>query len=132
MSVSCFLRGKDSLACGPSHRRENLCRLLDCKDDIRTHLATYHLSRESVNEYELILARRGFFMSQQQMEELWICPKHRHELDKFWRESNVDDCTSGCTNKEFKNPNPKYLRLFLVFSGAPTVCCRYRRTFSSR
>ena len=62
----------------------------ECKADIRTHLATYYLSRESFSKHELILARSGFFhMSQQQVEQLWICPMHRHRFGKFWRESKT-------------------------------------------
>lgn len=88
--ISCFLRGKDTLVCGESRGREKLSRLVECNDDIRTHLATYHLSRESFREYELILARSGFYyLSQQQLDELWVCPMHRHRLGKFWRESKT-------------------------------------------
>ena len=88
--IFCFLRGKDNLVCGSSRGSDKLSRLIECKDDIRTHSATYHLSRESLSEYELILARSGFFhISQQQLEQLWICPMHRHRLGKFWRESKT-------------------------------------------
>jgi hypothetical protein len=63
---------------------------VECNDDIRTHLATYHLSWESVIEYELILARsRFFYLSEQQIGALWICPMHRHRLGKFLKESKT-------------------------------------------
>ena len=32
-----------------------------CKDDIRGHLSSCHLSWENIEEYELILARAGLF-----------------------------------------------------------------------
>ena len=52
------------------------------------HLTTYHLSQESLSQYKLILARSSFFyISQQQLEQLWICPMHGHRLGTFWRES---------------------------------------------
>ncbi len=87
MSISCFLRGKDTLTCGPTRGNERLTLLVQCKDDIKSHLATYHLSWELVSEYELILARSGFIsLSDQQIAELWICPMHRHRLGKFWKE----------------------------------------------
>ena len=35
--------------------------LTKCKDDIRGHLSSCHLSWENIEEYELILARAGLF-----------------------------------------------------------------------
>ena len=110
VQIFCFLRGKDNLVCGSSRGSDKLSRLIECKDDIRTHLATYHLSRESLSEYDLILARSGFFhISQQQLEQLWICPMHRHRLGKFWRESKTT-CQQGPKHhnlpKIAPNPNP--------------------------
>jgi hypothetical protein len=90
MSISCFLREKDTLTCGPSCGKEKLTLLVQCRDDIKSHLATYHLSWESVSEYELILVRSELFsLSEQQIGQLWICPMHRHRLGKFWKESKM-------------------------------------------
>ena len=49
---------KDTLVCGSSRGSETLSRLAECNDDIRTHLATYHLSQESFSKYELLSHER--------------------------------------------------------------------------
>ena len=60
--------------------------LTKCKDDIRGHLSSCHLSWENIEEYELILARAGLFdVPESQLEKMWVCPRHRNALGKEWR-----------------------------------------------
>ena len=57
--------------------------LTKCKDDIRGHLSSCHLSWENIEEYELILARAGLFDIPESTGEDGVCP--RHALRKEWR-----------------------------------------------
>ncbi len=60
--------------------------LTKCKDNIRRHLSSCHLSWENMEEYELIIARAGLFdIPESQLEKMWICPRHRNVLGKEWR-----------------------------------------------
>lgn len=62
--------------------------LLECKDDIESHLRSCHLSKliGNVEEHDLILMRAGKFdLSTHQRECYSICPKHRHNLGRNWR-----------------------------------------------
>lgn len=82
MSRQCF---QESDNCGESRGMSSLTRLVDCEDDINVHLATYHLSREKLLEYQLILARTGLFDSKyEDVSNFWVCPRHRHTLGKYW------------------------------------------------
>ena len=75
--------------CGEFRKSPNIVRkLLECKDDITGHLQACHLSRlvAKIEEYELILVRAGIFVfPPNQLEKMWICPKHRYNLDRHWR-----------------------------------------------
>lgn len=60
--------------------------LSECKDTITIHLESCHLSKSCLTEEELILRRAGFFdVADCQVEKMWVCPKHRHNLGRFWR-----------------------------------------------
>ena len=49
-------------------------------------MAKCHLSKERVQERDLILAGAGLcFLSEKQIEGMTICPRHRHAFGKFWR-----------------------------------------------
>ena len=66
-----------------AHQFVSLC---DCNDDVSGHLAGNHLSRECLAEHQLILARAGLFhLNDDQLQCMKICPKHRHNLGRFWR-----------------------------------------------
>ena len=63
-----------------------LARLHECQDDISSHLNRFHLSNEDVLEYQLILARVGHFgLSKDKVMEMFVCPKHRGYLGKYWK-----------------------------------------------
>ena len=76
-------------SCGEFRKSPNIVRkLLECKDDITGHLQACHLSRlvGKIEEYELILVRAGIFdFPPNQLEKMWICPKHRYNLGRNWR-----------------------------------------------
>ena len=62
-------------------------RLEDCNESITNHLNTCHLSRETLTESQLILARAGIFdFPVSKFSETMICPKHRHTLGKYWKQ----------------------------------------------
>ena len=87
VSSSCSFREIVETECGPSRGVERNVLVSECMDDIRSHLASCHLSKCSkVNENELILARaciRG--LSEEQVAKMTICPRHRHLLGRFGR-----------------------------------------------
>ena len=50
--------------CG-SYREDDQCYpLKDCRRDIQNHLTAHHLSNDALEEYGLILARAGLFVTQ--------------------------------------------------------------------
>ena len=57
--------------------------LSECNSDIRTDLRRCHLTKENVMEIELVLRRAGYFNKKcQQVENMFVCPKHRANLGK--------------------------------------------------
>ena len=64
--------------------------LTQCNDDIQSHLAALHLSRELLTKKSLILARVGTFdLDDSAIKAMKICARHRHNLGKFWRPSTA-------------------------------------------
>ena len=60
--------------------------LLQCNDSIESHLASIHLSRETVTEGQLVLVRGGLFdLDETLVAQMSVCAKHRHTYGKFWR-----------------------------------------------
>ena len=86
MKQECFLLERTIGECG-SDRGTSVCvSLCDCNDDVSGHLAGCHLSRECLAEHQLILARAGLFhLTDDQLHSMKICPKHLHNLGRFWR-----------------------------------------------
>ena len=72
--------------CG-SCRGDDQCYVLkDCKRDIQSHLTTYYLSNDKLEEYELILARAGLFdLKDEQVENMYVCARHRENLSRGWK-----------------------------------------------
>lgn len=84
--MECFLKGRSSSECGSDRGSSDFVGLFSCIEDVSGHVASCHLSRESFNEYELILARAGFFdLTEQQIQSMKVCPKHRNNFGRFWR-----------------------------------------------
>ena len=74
--MPCFL--SRSGICSDSRGISGFFNLLHCIESIESHLASVHLSRETITEGELIL-------EQTVVEQMSVCAKHRHTLGKFWR-----------------------------------------------
>ena len=73
---------------GASFCRENAFRLTnlsDCRSNIDDQLKRWHLDQHIgfVQEHELILNRSGLphDLASEQLERLWICEKHRHDMN---------------------------------------------------
>ena len=95
--IVCFHANQN---CGVSRGNSSLVKLLDCTDDVQSHLSTHHLSREGLSECALILARSGRFdVTNAEVSNWWVCPRHRHSLGKFWlptkRSCNMPNHTSA-------------------------------------
>ena len=86
---ACFLHERGDRFCGDSRGHKNLVKLSSCKDDVKHHLRVFHLSNETLEEFQLILQRSGTTddLSEEFCDDIWICPVHRHALGKFWRPS---------------------------------------------
>ena len=87
MACKCFFETREASVCSESSAR--LIKLSECTGDISDHLRACHLGqlRGTVQEYELIINRSGLphDLSPDQLEELWICEKHRGNMGKNWR-----------------------------------------------
>ena len=71
---------------GLSKGKDNVV-LQDCRSNISQRLANCHLP-QSLQEYEVILARAGIFRwNESFLESKIICPTRRDELGKYWRPS---------------------------------------------
>jgi len=87
---ACFMNGKDVTGCGEFRGVQALTSLLECRDDVSSHLKRFHLSSE-ILEYELILFRAGHFgLNKDRIKDMFVCPKHRNGLGKYW------NCTKSC------------------------------------
>ena len=61
MDLPCFLSDYFDYQCGNFRGKSDCVNILECSDDVSTHLSRCHLSREELCEYELILLRCGMF-----------------------------------------------------------------------
>ena len=63
-----------------------MVKLDECQDTITTQFEISHLLKSGLSGAELILSRAGHFdLTKDQVEQMVICPQHRHKLGKFWR-----------------------------------------------
>ena len=84
MDGDCFLKYQGN--CGGDRGDCNIVSIDECKEDVSGHLLSVHLSREEFSESELILSRAGLFdVSKEQMHLMYICPRHRNSLGRFFR-----------------------------------------------
>ena len=84
----CSFKHNLKTACGSSRGETyESVRLIECDETIEQHLKSCNLWRKSgLNEIDLILARAGHFgLSENKINSMNICPRHRHNLGKFWR-----------------------------------------------
>jgi hypothetical protein len=81
---------KDGAGCGEFMGQDNLERLSNCNQDVSAHLRRYHLSEESLSEYDLILLRAEFLnVATSQLENMLVCSRHRGNLGVHWRGRTV-------------------------------------------
>jgi len=67
-------------------RNMGIVSLRQCNDSIESHLASIHLSRETITEGQLILARAGLFdLDESVIAQMSVCAKHRHTYGEFCR-----------------------------------------------
>ncbi len=85
-SKCCFF-GVGKIECGESRGQKQVVLLKEYNSDISNHLRSCFLSRAKVTEYGLILlARAGIFdPPEERISHMTNCPKHRHNLGKYWR-----------------------------------------------
>ena len=81
---------KDGAGCGEFMGQDNLERLSNCNQDVSAHLRRYHLSKECLSEYDLILLRAEFLnVTTSQLENMLVCSRHRGNLGVHWRGRTV-------------------------------------------
>ena len=84
---------KDGAGCGEFMGQDNLERLSNCNQDVSADLRRYHLSKESLSEYDLILLRAEFLnVATSQLENMLVCSdcsSHRGNLGVHWRGRTV-------------------------------------------
>jgi hypothetical protein len=86
MEKKCSFVGIGGISCGENRGLREICNLFDCQEDIKSQLATCHLSKSNLGESQLIALRAGMFhLSENQYKKMTICPSHRHNLGRFWR-----------------------------------------------
>ena len=87
MENKCLFENRRESFCSETTSR--LTKLSERRSYIDDQLRRWHLSQHigSVQEHELILNRSGLphDLASKQLERLWICAKHRHDMGKNWR-----------------------------------------------
>lgn len=101
--------------CGDFRRTNVLNSLKECMDDIFTYLRRYHLSRENISEYQLILTLAGHFrLNEAKVSDMFMCPRHLGNLRMCWK------CTkSVCQYLEHKEKQ-KAVKGDRVFNVQPS------------
>ena len=87
-TIKCSFSGLGKSSCGDFRcSTYTVCRLRECQENITNHLKACRLSKLSgMVEYGLILIRAGLFdVPPHRQEEMFACPKHRHNLGRNWR-----------------------------------------------
>ena len=84
MACKCFFETREASVFRESSAR--LIKLSECRGDINDHLQACYLGT-TVQEYELTINGSGLphDLSPDQLEELWICEKHKGNMGKKWR-----------------------------------------------
>ena len=81
---SCNFREIKKITCGSSRGLSQMVKVDECQGTIATQLGISHLSKSGLSETELILSRAGHSdLTKDQVEQVVICPQHRHKLGKF-------------------------------------------------
>ena len=117
---TCFLESRDCSGCGHFSGVSAPISLLECQDDVSSHLKYYHLSSK-ILEYELILFRSGHFgLEMGKLKQMFVCSKHRNALGKHWK-CGKSTCQhpehkGKWERKETKCSTPDWLEMFSKFT----------------
>ena len=84
MEIKCLFETRGASFCSENAFR--LTKLCDCRSNIDDQLKRWHLISQHigfVQEHQLILNRSGLphDLASEQLERLWICEKHRHDMN---------------------------------------------------
>ena len=92
-----------------------LTKLSDCWSNIDNKLKRWHLSQHIgfVREHELILKRSGLQhdLASEQLQRLWICEKHRHDM-------NIHTISGSCPERTSVEQHHTYTSAGDVATGA--------------
>ena len=92
---SCNFTEIKKITCGRSRGLSQMVKVDEYQDTITTQLEICHLSKSGLSEAELILSRAGHvYVTKDQVEQIVICPQHRHQLGNFWRPPSSCQCPS--------------------------------------
>ena len=87
MECKCLFETRGESVC--SDPAVKLIKLSECRSNIDDQLQAWHLSQiqGTLQEYELIINRSGLphDLSSVQLQQLWICEKHRSDMGRNWR-----------------------------------------------
>lgn len=87
MECKCLFETRGESVCSDSAVK--LMKLSECRSNIDDQLQAWHLSQiqGTLQEYELIINRSGLphDLSSDQLQQLWICEKHRSDMGRNWR-----------------------------------------------
>ena len=121
-----MISSKEFGECG-SYRGDGQHYLLkNCTRDVQSHLTTYHLSNDKLEEYQLILARTGLFdASENQLRSMYICAKHRENLGRGWKRSKIS-CQYPGHPVEAGKPKKVQGRRVITYTIAKEIQLIYR------
>ena len=89
MENKCLFETRREAFCSETTSR--LTKLSECRSYIVDQYEDGSQHIGSVQEHELILNRSGLLhdLASKQLERLWICAKHRHDMGKNWRPCRI-------------------------------------------
>ena len=97
--MACFMNGKGDCGAFRGVDGSNIVPIWECEDNIDAHLRRIHLSNAKIFEKHLILFRAGQFdVSDAEMKSIFVCPKHRGSLGKYW-----SNAKTACQYPEHKS-----------------------------
>ena len=99
---SCNFREIKKITSGSSHGLSQMVKVDEYQDTITTQVEICHLSKSGLSEAELTLSRAGHLdVTKDQVEQMVVCPQHRHNQKKIWRSprSYQDPSHSGPRKK---------------------------------
>lgn len=82
---------KHQHGCGSFRNITEIVPLIECNENVEAHLRRNHLSERGLSESKLILIRAGNFddVGDNELKEIFVCPKHRASLGKYFQSKTV-------------------------------------------